>query len=430
MSEQRNIVILGASFAGINATHYILKYIIPALKAKKEATYHVYLVNPSSDFYYRSASSRFAASTDRLPADKILHDIQDIFKVYSSKDFTFIQGTATGLDTTARKVFYKRPGSNTDDSLPYHALVIATGSRTGDPVFSMHSDTPALLALIKQRNSEIKSAHDIIVSGGGPTGVEHAAEIGELLNGKPGWFSWLFGAPVRKVNITLITASNHLLPITRPSIGKSAEARLKRLGVDVVYNTRVAQSSKTENGKTQCTLTSSNTPERTQEVDLYIPAHGVLPNSSWLPKRLLDAHGWLQTNPQTLRVDAAGPRIYAIGDIASFSRRTIPEILQDSIPVLAINMKRDLLSYSASSSSSNPDSKPRGKDRLLKQQTHPIQIVPIGSAGGVGEAFGWRFPSLLIWAVKARDMMVFMAPPTFNGGRIREVGFRGEEGAF
>ncbi|KAF2653104.1 FAD/NAD(P)-binding domain-containing protein [Lophiostoma macrostomum CBS 122681] len=444
--EQRNIIILGASFAGISATHYILKNILPDLKAKNakkdndvEAKYHVYLLNPSTDFYFRSAASRFAASVDRLPADKILYDIRELCKGYASEDFTFIQATATGLDTAARNLLYKKATSELEeDALPYHALVIATGSRTGDPVFSMHTDTPTLLSAIKTRNAEIADAHDIIVSGGGPTGVEHAAEIGELLNGKPGWFGGWFGGGSKsregRVKITLVTAAERLLPATRPAIGKAAEKQLHRLGVHVVYKTRVVQTRKTEGGKTGVMLSGpgSTSPSTSQvrEVDLYIPAHGVLPNSSWLPHDLLDSSGWLTTNAQTLRVDNAGPRVYALGDITSFSRRTIPEIL-DSIPVLAVNLTRDLLSFSSSPSHSpSSEAKPKGKDRHLTQQTKTIQIVPLGSGGGVGEAFGWRFPSWVVWLVKGRDMMVWMAGATGRGERIKREMLKGEEGVF
>lgn len=50
MSEQRNIVVLGASVSGLPTVHYILKFILPTLNAKHDARYHVYLINPSSDW--------------------------------------------------------------------------------------------------------------------------------------------------------------------------------------------------------------------------------------------------------------------------------------------------------------------------------------------------------------------------------------------
>ena len=408
MAEQRNIVILGASFAGLSTVHYILKHTLPALKVKKDAEYHVYIINPSADFYFRCASSRVAASTDRLPLSKVLYQLSDAFKPYSSEDLTFIQATATGLNTTGRTVSFTRTGSETNEELLYHALIIATGSRTHDKAYSMHIDTPTLLSAIEKRNAELKTAKDIIISGGGPTSVESAGEMGELLNGKPGWFS----TPKRKVNITLITASDQLLPALAPHIGKKAEGRLKRLGVDVLYNTRVVDAAKGSDDRFTVTLSKSEK----LEVDLYIPAQGVVPNSSFLPKNLLNSSGYVTTNAETLRVDEAGPRVYAIGDIADYSRNTILDIY-DSLPVLVVNLKRDLLSYNPST----PDSKPKGKDRIYKVNFKITQAVPIGSAGGVGALAGWSLPSLLIWWVKARDMLTWMATSYFIKGEHASV---------
>lgn len=417
MSEQRNIVILGASFSGLQTTHYFFKHILPSLKAKNDAKYHVYLINPSSDFYMRPAAVRTAASTDRLPTEKVIRDLnEEGFKQYSSSEFTFIIGTATGLDTAARTVTYKRSEYLGDEQLKYHALVIATGSKTHDPVFSMHTDTPALVNAIKTRNTKLKSAKDIIIVGGGPTAVEHAGEIGDLLNGKPGWFS----TPPRKVNITIITAGSQLLPQLRPAIGKQAEGKLKKLGVDVVYNTRVADVSTGKNGRTTVTLAKGEK----LEADLYIPAHGVLPNSSFVPDALLTDTGYIKTNASTTRVDAAGPRVYAYGDVASNTRNTIVDVY-DSFPALVINLKRDLLSYNPN----NPDAKPKGKDREFKPNLKNTQIVPIGTAGGVGEIYGWRLPNWAVWLIKARNFMIdIVTPPLLNGDKVsKEIKWTNEE---
>jgi NADH dehydrogenase FAD-containing subunit len=392
MAEQRNIVIVGGSNSGLGAAHYALKHIVPALKAKHDAKHHVYLLNPSSDWYYRIAAPRIAASTTLMSAEKALFNIPSIFKQYGDEDFTFIEAEATGLDTTARTISYSK-GENTE-KLSYHALIVATGSKSHDSVFS-HTNTPALLEAIKTRNSKLLEAKDIIVVGGGPTSVEHAAEIGELLNGKPGWF----GSPPKKVNITLITGANQLLVALRPAIAKTAEDKLKQLGVDVMYNTRVGDVSNGANGKTTVALANGEK----MVVDLYIPAHGVLPNSSWLPKSLLNDQGYLKTNDQTLRVDDAGSRVYAIGDIGSYSRNTAIDI-NDSLPVAMVNLKRDLLAYSAE----NPDKKPNGNDRIYKPSTSETMFVPVGSNGGVGALFGWRAPNWLVWLFKSRDMMLSM----------------------
>jgi NADH dehydrogenase FAD-containing subunit len=331
-----------------------------------------------------------------MAAEKVLFDIKNGFKKYSPEDFTFIEATATGLNTSARTVSYRTSKATADESLRYHALVVATGSKTYFQAFSQSAATQATLDAIKSTNSKVQSAKDIIIVGGGPTSVEFAGEAAEHRNGKPGWFS---GAE-HNVNITVITATDRLLPQVRPAISKTAEQKLKALNVNVLYNTRVTDASEDGHGRTIVTLAKGDK----LETDLYVPAYGVEPNSSWLPTELLDDKKYLITNAATLRVDAAGPRVYSIGDVASYSPNNIWDVL-GSLPVLAVNMKRDLLSYNAKL----PDEKPKGSDRLRVEDKKEGMVVPIGSGGGVGVIMGWRVPSWFVAFLKGRDYLVGMS---------------------
>lgn len=416
MAEQRNIVILGASFAGIQAAQYITKHTLPALKAKHEAKYHVYVISPTSDFYFRVASPRVATSTSLIAAERICAPISEIFKDCPADDFTFIQASATGLDTAARKVLYRKNSYLQDEKLSYHALIVATGSKTHHPAFSMSNSKEETIQAIETMNAQVSTAKDIIVVGGGPTGVETAGELGEYLNGRPGWFS----TPPRKANITLLTAGDQLLPTVRAAIGKEAENKLKALGVDVVYNTRVADVADSEDGRKIVTLAKGEK----LETDIYIPAHGIVPNSSFLPSNLLNKSGYLKTNSSTLRVDEAGPRVYALGDISDASRNTVMD-LNGMLPVVFVNLKRDLLSFDPSS----PNIPVPGKDRVFEPTTKELMMSPIGSAGGVGVVFGWRVPNWFVWILKARDFMINMSMKTLVSGDTvkKEVKWTAEE---
>jgi NADH dehydrogenase FAD-containing subunit len=414
MVEQRNIVVVGGSVAGLQAAHNILKNILPSLKAKAEAKYHVYLINPSSRWYYRNASPRAAASTKRMAVEKLMLDIEDGFKQYSASDFTFIEAVATGLNTNSRTISYKSPKSLDDEQLSYHALLVATGSRTYYQAFSQSAGTQDVLDAIKTTNAKVASAKDVIVVGGGPTAIEFAAEVAELRNGKPGWFS----NAERKINITLITATDRLLPALRPAIAKTADQKLKALGIDIVYNTRVVDAKENRSGRTTVTLAKGDT----LEADLYVPAYGVEPNSSWLPDSLLDERKYLKIS-DTMRVDLAGARVYAVGDVTSSSRNNIWDIMC-SLPVLAVNMKRDLLSYNPML----PEQKPKGKDRVFKTDTREFMAVPMGTTGGVGAIMGWRLPSWIIGLLKGKDYMLGMSGmPTVTGKSVKETVWTKEE---
>ena len=57
---------------------------------------------------------------------------------------------------------------------------------------------------------------------------------------------------------------------------------------------------------------------------------------------------------------------------------------------------------------------PRTKNVYKKIQSD-MQIIPLGSAGGVGSLFGWRAPSFMVRMVKARDFMEGNAMKTIMG---------------
>ncbi|KAM0722446.1 hypothetical protein Q7P37_001887 [Cladosporium fusiforme] len=412
MAETRNIVFLGASYAGLSATHYFLKHVYSNLPTSESIKYKVILVNASPKFFQRHASPRAIASSELMPNDKIFLDIAPGFEQYGDK-VQFLVGKATSWDPENRTVSIKEP-SGKELLLDYYALVLATGSKTSSLTQSSHGNSheeiEAALAAISSRVKDVKS---IVIAGGGPAGVETAGEIAELLNGTPGWFKSRVTNP--KAQITLLTNSDKLLPSLRPAIAKQAEQKLTRLGVQVKYNTKVASSESSSNNQTKVTL--ANGTEIFTEI--YLPAIGITPLSSYVPAHLLDPRGRVLATEATLRViPEAGPRVYALGDITSFTRGGIPEI-QLEVPVLASNMQRDLLAAHGE--------KPQGKDRVYVPELRELQIVPVGRGGGVGAIWGWRVPSWAVWLIKGRDFMVGGGvDKVFGKPEVKEVKWQAE----
>jgi NADH dehydrogenase FAD-containing subunit len=403
MTEQKNVVILGASFAGIQVAHYILQHI-----ANTDKALHVYVVDPSSELYHRISGPRSILSDKLIPEASQFLDLPSAFKKYDNA--TFVEGEATSLDTTARTVDITESQGGKKQTIAYHALVIATGSSTPSPLFSPAPTSTETRAALRKFREALPTAKTIVVAGGGPVGVETAGEIGEYLNGSPGWFS----SPPKKVRVILATSSNKLLPVLREDVAKRAETFLVALGVEVKYNAKVLKVSPTATGTTLDSVAQNNvtielsTGEKLQ-ADLYIPATGVKPNSSFLPKNLLTDEGYVKTNVETLRVDDAGPRVYAVGDISSASSGGAIHLLS-MIPVVLTNLNRDLLASRAGS-----EAPTTGKDKIFVPDTRATQVVPIGRSKGVGQVFGWWFPSILVWALKGRDYMISGFPDYVNG---------------
>lgn len=404
-SNQKNIVILGGSYGGISTAHYLLKHVVP--KLPDSLLYRVILASASDHAMCRPACPRAMISDDLLPQEKLFVSIARAFEQYPKDNFRFIQATATDLDHSKRTVTIQLPDGSTE-SIDFHALVIATGASTPSPLLGLNRDVDFLRSSWASFRKALSSAKSIVISGGGPAGVETAGELGEYLNGRAGWFR--SGLTNPRVQITVVTAGPQILPALRPAIAKQAEIYLAKVGVAVVKNVRVTAvrppDAGTENVATKATVTLEN--GKTLEADLYIPTTGTTPNTGFVDKLLLGADGRVETNPSTLRVEKTGTRIYAIGDAASFARPAIHLIL-NAVPVLCTNMEHDLLLAAGKESSSV------GKDRIYTEDTRETQMVPIGRGKGVGAAMGYKMPSLMVWLIKGRDYWLWTTGGLWSG---------------
>lgn len=342
-----------------------------------------------------------------FPQEKLFVSIPEAFEQYPKDSFRFINGTARELDHINRTVTISSAAGGTE-KIDFYALVIATGASTSSPLFGFNQDVEFLRANWSAFREALPTAKTIVIAGGGPTGIETAGELGEFLNGRPGWFSSKLTKP--KVSITVVTAGSQILPNLRPSIAAKAEGYLSKVGVTVVKNVRVKsvapQGAGTEDVASRATLTLEN--GQTLEADLYIPATGSKPNTSFVPETLLTADGRVDVNASTLRADKAGPRIYAVGDAAAGARPAI-HLLLNAIPVLGANIKRDLLLASGKEESSISD------DRVYKEDTRETQMVPIGKSSGVGAAMGYQLPSFMVWLIKGRDYWLWTTGNLWSG---------------
>lgn len=301
--------------------------------------------------------------------------------------------------------------------MSYYALVIATGTAPAWVAHGIHTTHQLTQESQKAFQAALPSAKSIVIAGGGPAGVETAGELGHELNGLAGMFASAPKDP--KVKITIVTSDTKLLPALRPAIAKQAEKLLAKVGVDVIYNTRVESVLPVHAGNedpatlaldtvtTKTTVTLSN--GETIAADLYIPAMGVTPNTQFIPKNFLNEKRYVNNNPKTLRIDEAGPNVYAVGDVASYCVGGVMDIYS-AIPVLGENMKRDLLGDKAT-----------GADKEYTPNTKETHLVPIGRSKGVGAIFGWKLPSFFVWMIKGRDYFASMAPAVVDGSKWGKI---------
>lgn len=302
MIQHRSIVILGGSYGGVSISHHVLKHTIPALPDSD--TYQVVLVSTSSQAMCRQACPRAMLSDSLFDQSKLFVDIEGQFMQYD-QHFKFIHGKATNMSTSERRVTVSCY-DGTPLELPYYALIIATGASATSPLHGLQGDASDLKATWTNFRTALLEARNIVVAGGGPTGVETAGELGQYLNGwnKPS-----------KVGISLIT-SGRVLPLLRPELASQAEVYLAQVGVSLVQDAKVQSTVPESAGIIERDLTTPTTVTLSSgqvvSADIFIPAYGTRPNTAFAPKTLLAEDGRIKTN-MNLRVEEAGPRVYAIG---------------------------------------------------------------------------------------------------------------------
>lgn len=448
-----DIVILGGSFAGISAAHHFLKDTVDKLRITRTAPqYRVVLISPSTHIYWNIGAPRGLVSSTWLPQKDLFVPIIPAFRRYPTNRFHFIQATATSVDFSARRVHIelhnpdaqarenrqtsvdsqirwstgsKGSHGSVNQSIPFHALIIATGTYAEDPKLSLHGAHEDTMAALDAFHEKVNHAEGIIIAGGGPSGVETAGQLASyfnrpsktnkgpvttLINSRPnllkGRLSRQSLATRKPKTITLISGNDRLLPKLPPALGVDAEKKLEKLGVHIIHATRVSSALQTGGGKMRVMLNN----DITLTADLYIAATGVRPNTHFLPPELLDASGYVGTDPALLRVLRGGPHVYCVGDVASYSKNYILDVYE-AVPVLMHNMRNDLLAWELRAQ--NPYGGKEEEIRALEandvkyiQNPTDSQLMPITRWGGVGVLYGMKLPGWMVYAMKGRDYRV------------------------
>ena len=155
------LVVLGGSYAGISTAHRILK---------RASNVKVILVSPNTDIYWNMAVPR--ALVGVYGDEKGFRKIAPGFERYGDR-FEFVVGVAETLDVKSKIV-----GLAGGRVLEYDSLILATGSRTKEVTpFKGFGSTEEMKEALKVFREQVRGARTIVIAGGGPTGIEFAAEI-------------------------------------------------------------------------------------------------------------------------------------------------------------------------------------------------------------------------------------------------------------
>lgn len=234
------VVIIGAGFGGLECAKRLSGKPVDVLLLDRN-NYHLF-----TPLLYQVASSLLN------PSD-IAYPVRGVFR--RSRNVRFRLAQVTGVEFAKRQVVVAE-----GPPIPYDFLVLATGTMTN--FFGMESvervaeglkDLPEAIGLrthvirafenaARETNDAVRQAWlTFVVVGGGPTGVEYAGALLELVHrvlarDYP-------EIDLGKVRVILVEALDRVLSAFKPSLSADAQRRLVRLGVEVRVNTRVMDAS-------------------------------------------------------------------------------------------------------------------------------------------------------------------------------------------
>ena len=242
MSKKTRIVVVGAGFGGVKVVRELAKDKSLDITIVDRRNFHLF-----QPLLYQLATSL-------LSTDEIAYPIRSFFR--HNKNVDLFMAKLRGLDRE-RKVVITNHGE-----IPYDYLVLAAGATTNffgmesveEHSFPMKTLQEALhirnhvihmferANKIEHNEEERRRMLSFVVVGGGPTGVELAGSLAEVINliMKDEYHN----LSPDEISVKLVEATGGLLPMMPPDLQQETVRVLEKKGIDVMLNTQVAGCDK------------------------------------------------------------------------------------------------------------------------------------------------------------------------------------------
>lgn len=371
----KKIVIIGGGFGGIYTAKRLIK------KLKGEA--HITLIDKKNYFLFSPMLHEVA--TGGLNRSHIVQPIREILK---GENFDFLRSEISNID------FNKKEITSDKGKIRYDYLVIATGAKPnfynipGAEENSLPLNQSAHASMIKNRVIECfemaektkdmklrKKTLTFVIIGGGPTGVELAAELAEFTH--QNLERNYKNLNVQDAKIYVIQRGNRIIPMMDDKSIDRATHRLHQKKVMIKLNTTVDKVTKDGvmiNGR------------EFLEACTVIWAGGVKPNLIKMNPDVADEKGHLHVDEflQVKNVKDA----YALGDCAFSTNpggKPIPALAQVAVEqakIVADNLVADV--------------KLTGKKKKFTFEEKGL-LVSVGQRYAVANIRGFDFSGFLAW---------------------------------
>ncbi|GAA5873427.1 hypothetical protein JCM8547_005432 [Rhodosporidiobolus lusitaniae] len=331
--DKKRLVIVGGGWGSVG----ILKHLDPDI-------WHVTVVAPENYFLFHPLLPSATVGTTEVRSL-----VEPLRKIIARVAGHFLYGKAVDVDFSERLLEVQCPGGEENFYLPYDKLVIACGSVNSthgvpglENCFQLKTvqdaqairrrvmDNLETAALPSTTAEDRKRLLSFVVCGGGPTGVEFASELWEMVNEDV--ISYMPKLLRDEISVHIIQSRDHILNTYAETISQYAEERFRRNEIDMILNARVKE---VKGNKVVYTVKDPKTGKTTQnEVDsgFTLWSTGIAMNpftqrvASLLPNQY-HKHA-LEVDSHLRVVGAPLGTVYALGDCATIETRLVDHLLE------------------------------------------------------------------------------------------------------
>ncbi len=310
------VLILGGGFGGVGAA-----------RALKDADADVVLVDQHN--YHTFQPLLYQVATDLLETSSVGHPLRDLF--HDQPNVAVKQDAVTSIDLDARTISFKEM-----DPTPYDYLVLALGARVNFfgvegaqehafPMYTLHDAVQLRAHVLERWEAADKDpalvadgALNVVIVGGGPTGVESAGALAELYRNE---FSKDYPQlPQEEARIILVEAGPVIFSMFKKNLQTYAKKALEDRGVEVMTGESVKSIA-----PTRVTLGDGT----------VLNAHTLVWGAGLQGSPLADELGLELERGNRIAAEpdlsiVGHPEVFAVGDVAAITdtktKRVLPQL--------------------------------------------------------------------------------------------------------
>lgn len=253
--RRKKVVILGTGWAALSVTNHLTP-----------GQFDVTVVSPRNYFLFSPLLPSVTVGT--VESRSIVEPFRKLMlKHHSCLQMSFLEAECVNVDPERKRILCRDEsgvvGELSEVELSYDVLVVAVGATTntfGTPgvekncfflkeiedarrIRNVLVDCVETASIPGQSASEVERLLHFVVVGGGPTGVEFAAEVQDFLASD---VAKIYPAVGGRAKVTVVQSRDHILNTYDQTLSSYTEETFKKGNINVIANARVTEVTEKE----------------------------------------------------------------------------------------------------------------------------------------------------------------------------------------